>query len=369
MTPHPAARILVVDDEVAVTKLLKRTLERDGYAAVETALSSSEAQARLDGADYQLVMTDMQMPGESGLQLIEGLRDRHPDVVTIMVTGSDDTALVNKALDLGAYGYVVKPFKQTEVLINVNNALRRRALEIENQGHRDHLEEKVKERTADLWEAINRVEASERSARESRSETIRRLATAAEHRDEETGHHVARMSAYCFFSSQAAGLDQEHCQMVREASQLHDIGKIGIPDAVLLKPKAFTPEERESMHTHADIGHQILSGSDSDVLELAAIIAHTHHEWFDGTGYPGGLKGDAIPLEGRIAAIADVFDALTTHRVYRRAYHLGTAVEMMKQEAGTHFDPRLLELFWGVLPEILKVKESYESGVSLSPAV
>ena len=369
MTPHAAARILVVDDDHAVTRLLKRTLERDGYVAVETASSASEARARLVEADYQLVMTDMQMPGGSGLQLLESLRDHRPTLATIMVTGSDDATLVNKALDLGAYGYVVKPFKQTEVLINVNNALRRRALEIENQVHRDHLEEMVKERTADLWEAINKVEASEQSVRGSRSETIRRLATAAEHRDEETGHHVARMSQYCFFLAQAAGLDQERCDMVREASQLHDIGKIGIPDSVLLKPKAFTAEDREIMQTHAALGHQILSGSDSDVLELAATIALTHHEWFDGTGYPNGLKGQEIPLEGRIAAIADVFDALTTHRVYRRAYHLGTAVEMMKQEAGTHFDPGLLALFWDVLPEVLKVKEIFESSSSLTPTL
>ena len=369
MTPHTAARILVVDDEPAVTKLLKRTLERDGYVAVGMASSVSEAHAQLEESDYHLVMTDMQMPGESGLQLLEALRDRHPDVVTIMVTGSDDPDLVNKALDLGAYGYVVKPFKQTEVLINVNNALRRRSLEIENGHHRDHLEEMVKQRTADLWEAINRVEASEQSVRASRTETIGRLATAAEHRDEETGHHVARMSQYCFFLAQAAGLDQDRCEMVREASQLHDIGKIGIPDAVLLKPKTFTPEDREIMETHAELGHQILSGSDSDVLELAATIALTHHEWFDGTGYPNGLKGEAIPLEGRIAAIADVFDALTTHRVYRRAYHLATAVEMMKKEAGSHFDPDLLTLFWDVLPDVLRTKESYETSTGLSPAV
>lgn len=369
MTPHAAARILVVDDEPAVTKLLKRTLERDGYVAVETACSSAEAEARLSEGDFHLVMTDMQMPGGSGLQLLETLRDQRPTLATIMVTGSDDSDLVNKALDLGAYGYVVKPFKQTEVLINVNNALRRRSLEIENRQHRDHLEDMVKARTSELWEAINKVEGSEKRVRASRSETIKRLATAAEHRDEETGHHVARMSQYCFLLAEATGMDQERSEMVREASQLHDIGKIGIPDDVLLKPKAFTPEDRAIMQTHAELGHQILSGSDSDVLELAATIALTHHEWFDGTGYPHGLKGDAIPLEGRIAAIADVFDALTTHRVYRRAYHLGTAVEMMKEEAGTHFDPDLLALFWGVLPEVLQIKETYDTSTGLSPAV
>ena len=369
MTHHATERILIVDDDQAVTRLLKRTLQRDGYVAVETASTASEARAKLEEDDYQLVMTDMQMPGGSGLRLLETLKDRCPSLATIMVTGNDDSALVNRALDLGAYGYVVKPFKQTESLINVNNALRRRSLEIENQHHRNHLEEMVKARTADLWGAINKVEASEKSARASRSETIRRLATAAEYRDEETGHHVARMSQYCFLLAQAAGMAQERCEMVREASQLHDIGKIGIPDRVLLKPKAFTPEDRQIMQTHADLGHRMLRGSDSDVLELAATVAWTHHEWFDGSGYPRGLKGETIPLEGRVAAIADVFDALTTHRVYRRAYHLPMVVEMMKEESGTHFDPELLSMVWDVLPDVLRVKESYDAGAGLSPAV
>ncbi len=366
MTPHSAARILVVDDDRSVTKLLKRTLERDGYVTVTTASSATEARDRLEETDYHLVMTDIQMPGGSGLELLESAQALWPGLATIMVTGDGDADLVNRALDLGAYGYVVKPFKQTEVLINVNNALRRRSLELENKEHREHLEDMVKQRTAYLWQAIRKVEHAEEQARGSRSETIRRLATAAEHRDVETGHHVARMSQYCSLLGEAAGLDQNRCEMIRESSQLHDIGKIGIPDSVLLKAKAFTPEERAIMETHASIGHQILDGSKSDVLCLAATIAHTHHEWFDGTGYPNGLKGDQIPLEGRIAAIADVFDALTTHRVYRRAYHFGTAVEMMKLEAGTHFDPEILALFWETIGEVLKVKESYETGLGLS---
>lgn len=369
MTPHTASRILVVDDEEAVTRLLRKTLQRNGYVTVEAASSAEEARLRVDEDEYHLMMTDVQMPGGSGLDLLETIRPQRPNLATILVTASDDPDLVNKALDLGAYGYVVKPFKQTEVLINVNNALRRRALELENLEHRDHLEEMVKQRTADLWDAIKKLEVSEQTVRGSRFETIRRLATAAEHRDEETGHHVARMSQYSYLLARAVGLDEARCEMVREASQLHDIGKIAIPDRVLLKPRPFTPEEREVMQTHAELAYQILTGSDSAVLELAATIARSHHEWFDGSGYPRGLKGNAIPLESRIAAIADVFDALTTHRVYRRAFHLGTAVDMMKREAGSHFDPDLLHAFWDILPAVLRVKESYELVSALSPAM
>ncbi len=369
MTPFVTASILVVDDEQSVQRLLKRTLERGGYANVATASSAKEARALLGEAEYQLLVTDMQMPEESGLRLLEQMQVEQPDLATIMVTGRDDADLVNTALDLGAYGYVVKPFKQSEVLINVNNALRRRALERENRQHRFHLEDKVKERTAELWEAIQTVERSEQAVRASRSETIRRLAIAADCRDEETGHHVIRMSRYCYLLAKAAGLPSEQTEMILEASQLHDIGKIGIPDSVLLKVKAFTPEDRTIMEEHAELGYQILAGSDSELLQLAATIARTHHEWFDGAGYPAGLSGNQIPIEGRIAAIADVFDALTTHRVYRRAYPVGVAVEMMKQESGTHFDPELLDLFWSILSEVLSVKEQHDSVGALAPAV
>jgi putative two-component system response regulator len=368
MTPFVTASILVVDDEEAARRLLKRTLEGGGYAQVTTASSAEEARALLNDAEYQLLLTDMQMPGESGLRLLEQMQVLRPDLATIMVTGTDDQDLVNTALDLGAYGYVVKPFKKSELLINVNNALRRRDLERENLQHRLQLEDKVKARTADLWEAIQKVESSEESVRASRSEMIRRLATAAECRDEETGHHVIRMSRYCNLLAKAAGLPSERAEMIAEASQLHDIGKIGIPDSVLLKVKTFTPEDRAVMEEHAELGYQILGGSDSELLQLAATIARTHHEWFDGTGYPAGSKGSQIPIEGRIAAIADVFDALTTHRVYRRAYPIVVAVEMMNQESGTHFDPELLDLFRSILSEVLSVKELHDAVGALSPA-
>jgi putative two-component system response regulator len=369
MTPDTNTPILVVDDEEPVRRLLKRVLERGGYGQVGTASSARAARTLLEEGEYHLLMTDMQMPGESGMSLLELLREEQPDLATIIVTGVDDPALVNEALDRGAYGYVVKPFKPTEVLININNALRRRSLELENLHHRTNLEVKVKERTAELWQAIQRVEHSEKIVRASRSETIRRLATAAEYRDEETGHHVIRMSRYCHLLAKAIGLPDEHSAMILEASELHDIGKIGIPDRVLLKTKAFTPEDREIMEQHAELGYGILADSESEVLQLAATIARTHHERFDGTGYPRGLKGEEIPVEGRIAAIADVFDALTTHRVYRRAFPVGIAVEMMKKDSGTHFDPELLQVFWSVLPDVLAVKERYESQDVLAPAM
>jgi putative two-component system response regulator len=358
--PAPQPTILVVDDEESIRALVQRVLKRAGYNNLMTASSAEEAINLLATVTVELVLTDMQMPGGSGLELLNHIHENIPSVATLMVTVIDDPALAQSALLLGAYGYIIKPFRHSELLIGVSNALRRRELEIENQNQRDHLEESVKLRSADLWGAVVKLEHSENDVRASRTETIERLAIAAEFRDEETGFHVARMSRYSEILAKRCAPD-ELCRHIREASSLHDVGKIGIPDGVLLKPEPLTDDERMIIEEHPLIGHRILSGSESPLLKLAAEIALTHHEWIDGTGYPHGLSGDAIPLSGRIAAIADVFDALTSNRVYRRAFPLVEAVEIMKKESGTHFDAELLSAFWDVLPEVLEVEHEYGS--------
>lgn len=355
-TTHGA--LLVVDDEIVVQTMLIRILKGAGYQDVLSASSVDEARGLLGTEEIVLILTDMQMLGGSGLELLKHVHDNMPTVATLMVTGSDDTELADEALALGAYGYIVKPFRQSEVLIGVSNALRRRQLEIENEAHRDHLEAAVKDRTADLWGAIMKLENAEKDVRTSRTETIERLAVAGEFRDEDTGYHVARMSKYCEILATALG-EEELANTIREASCLHDVGKIGVPDGILLKPGALTPDERAMMETHAEIGFRILSGSASPLLMLAAEIAITHHERYDGTGYPNQLAGEDIPLAGRIAGIADVFDALTSNRVYRKAFTLLEAVEMMKKDSGTHFDPDLLSIFWDVLPEVLSVEQGH----------
>jgi diguanylate cyclase (GGDEF)-like protein len=197
----------------------------------------------------------------------------------------------------------------------------------------------------ELSDAVRRLTASADELRRSHEETVRRLAVAAEFRDGPTGRHVERMSETCDLISRALGLDDELCESIRIASALHDVGKIGIPDHVLLKPGPLTDDERDQMERHAEIGYRILAGSGSELLDLAASIALTHHEHFDGTGYPRGLAGDAIPIEGRIAAVADVFDALTSDRVYRGAFTLDSAVEVMLTGRGSHFDPTVLDAF------------------------
>ena len=352
-----SAHILVVDDEEPIRRLLVRVLTRHGYTC-EQASNGAEARGVLGKASVDLVLSDVNMPGESGIDLVEHLLSNMRDLAVIMVTGVDDTELAERALGLGAYGYIIKPFEQNELVINVSNALRRRSLEIENRRHREKLEQLVRERTADLWRAVQELEQARDDLRASQTETIERLAMAAEFRDDETAKHINRMSHYCKLLTHKLTGDLERAELVQLAAVMHDVGKIGISDNILLKPGKLTEAEYEEMKKHAEYGYKILAGGRSKLLELAATIAYTHHEKVDGTGYPKGLKGDEIPIEGRIAAVADVFDALTTNRVYRKAFPLPTAVEMMKEGRGTHFDAELLDSFLDSLDEAIRIKEA-----------
>lgn len=351
----------MVDDDEPIRRLLQRLLSRHGYVC-EGAADVAGARAVLEERAFEVVLTDMTMPGGSGLDLVSHVSSTYPDTATIMITGVDDTELAQSALDLGAYGYIVKPFEPNEIIINLSNALRRRSLEIAHRGHRERLELTVKDRTKDLWNAIADLERAEQELRLSREETVYRLSIAAEYRDDETAHHIQRMSRYCAILAKHADYDMEQVELIRVASVMHDVGKIGIPDKILRKPGRLTDEERAEMQKHAEIGFNILSGSSSPFMQTAATIALTHHEKMDGTGYPHGLKGKRIPKEGRIAAIADVFDALVSERVYKRAFPLGKAVDIMKEDSGTHFCPELLDLFFGAMDEVLQVKEQFGDG-------
>jgi putative two-component system response regulator len=294
------------------------------------------------------------MPGESGLELAGEILARRSDLAVVMVSAADDVALAENALALGAYGYVLKPFTATEVYIAVANALRRRRLEIENREHRDKLERLVAERTAALESA--------------RAETIYRLARAAEFRDLETGEHIERVSRYCALVAGALGLPARECELLRLASPLHDIGKIAVPDHVLRKPGGLTQQERRLIESHAELGHQMLAGSEEPLLELAATLALTHHERYDGSGYPRGLAGESIPLVGRIIAVADVFDALASDRVYRRAMPLEQVLAQLRDGRGSQFDPRVLDAFLAVLPDVLAVRTAFAESAAAQAA-
>ncbi|MGH2755672.1 MAG: HD domain-containing phosphohydrolase [Actinomycetota bacterium] len=352
--PQHAAHVLVVDDEEPSRRLLARILQKHGYVCSQAACAG-EAKETLAAQGVDLVLTDMDMPGESGLELISEIVAQKPHIATVMVTGRGDRDLARETINVGAYGYIAKPIEPDDVFITVLNALRRRDLEIENRRHREHLEEMIEARTNELQHSLQRLERSEMEVKSSREETIRRLALAAEFRDDDTARHVERMSRYSGHLMALVGESDERVELFRLASALHDVGKIGTPDNILLKAGPLTPAERAVMEMHTTNGHRILSGSDSGMLQVAAVVALTHHERWDGTGYPGRIAGEDIPLEGRIAAIADVFDALTSDRVYRPAFPVEKAVEMMSSERGTQFDATLLDLFVGTMDEICEI--------------
>jgi putative two-component system response regulator len=330
--------VLLVDDDPQVLRLLERILTRERHTCRQ-ARSASEARELVAGGGCEVLLCDVNMPGSSGLDLVTDLlaRDDHPAV--LMMSGEQDPAIAREALDIGAYGFLIKPFSAWEVVIAVDNAGRRRRLEIENRRHRSFLEERIARRTAELERLMAGL-------RESQTETIDRLARAVEFRDHETGGHIERMSRLCEEIAERIGFDS---RAMRIASPLHDVGKISVPDHILLKPGALSPDERRTMERHADIGHRLLSDSKSELLRLAASIAWTHHERYDGGGYPRGIAGNRIPLAGRIAAVADVFDALTRDRVYRPAFEWDAAIGIMKAERGAHFDPEVLDALLDVL--------------------
>src|SRR6185437_8887738 len=356
-------RVLIVDDEEPIRRLLGYMLQSHGYEAV-LAADAREARLRLDETPFALVLCDVNMPGESGMDLIRHTFRQHPHTAAIMVTGLDSPLLANAALDMGAFGYIIKPFEANEVLINVANALRRRRLEIESRLARENLEDVVRTRTMALQQALEWLERSEKELRLSREETIQRLAIAAEFRDSATAQHIQRMSHYCELLARRYGLSSERCDLIRTASPMHDIGKIGTPDHVLLKLGKFTQDEFNVIAQHAEIGYRILAGSDAELLKVAAVIAYTHHERFDGTGYPRRLQGEAIPIEGRIAAIADAFDALTTQRVYKPAFELNHAIELMVKHRSEHFDPELLDVFVASTDEVARIHDQYADRVN-----
>ena len=353
-------RILVVDDEATMRRLLEKLLRLEGY---DVLLASSGEQALVElfkhGADT--VLLDMRMPGMTGLEVCRQIRS-HPKTLhtpVVFITAVNDRELRRRGMEAGADDFLSKPFDEVELLARIRNSVRVRRYYDNLEQQREQLEVAVHERTAALNEAIAKLTQIQVDLRASQEETIYRLSRAAEFRDDETGQHLQRMSRYCQLIGRRIGLDENTCELLRIASPMHDVGKLGIPDRILLKPGRLTHEEFAVMKGHAEIGYRILVGSDATPLKIAATIAYTHHEKWDGNGYPRALKGEEIPLSGRIAAVADVFDALTSARPYKPAWTLEDALELMKTNRGAHFDPNLVDAFFDALPEVLEIRSRF----------
>jgi putative two-component system response regulator len=326
--------VLVVDDDASDRRLLATILEREGYRTV-VAEGAGEAYEQLARGTFALVVCDLYLNGESGVNIVSHVAAMHPTTAVVVVSGGSDRATAEMLLAIGAYGYLIKPFGIDQFLITVANALRRRALEDEHLQYERALEQAVSVRTVEL--------------RKSREETVRRLAAAVDSRDGVTGLHSERTAQYAAATARILGLPKPTCELIALAMPLHDIGKVAIPDRILHKAGPLTPGERQTMETHAEVGYRMLEGSGEELLDLAATIAWTHHEHIDGTGYPRGLAGDDIPLAGRIAAAADVLDALTSERPYRSAYPLEHAVEILLKASGRQLDPDVVDALLGSL--------------------
>ncbi|MFO7886159.1 MAG: HD domain-containing protein, partial [Desulfobacteraceae bacterium] len=297
-------------------------------------------------------ITDIRMPGMSGVDLLENIKAEYDSDVMVM-TGFTENYNYESIVTKGASDFIQKPISFKELMIRLKRVLRMRYLIVE----RDRINKQLEESISDLEKALREVEKAHQELDYAYLDTINRLVSAAEYKDEETGDHIVRMSRYCTLIAEKLGLSEEMVKLIRYASPMHDIGKIGIPDNILLKPGRLTAREFETIKTHTTIGASILSDSKADVLKVAHEIALNHHEKWDGTGYPGGLQKEKTPISGRIVGIADTFDALTSKRPYKDPYPLNVALEIIRSERGTSFDPEVVDVFMDNIDKIRQIKD------------
>ncbi len=336
-----SCRVLLVDDTKANIDILVQTLKNDFKLGV--ALNGKRAIEYVNENHVDLILLDVLMPEVDGFAVCRTLKKNRftADIPIIFITAMDAPEHKTKGFEMGAVDYITKPFDITEVKARVQTHLTLVLAQAELKEQNVVLEKKVKERTKEL--------------EETQIEIINRLGLASEYRDEGTGQHVRRMSEYCRMLGKSAGLSEDEYELLALASTMHDAGKIGIADDILLKPGALNDSEWEEMKNHSLIGGELLSGSNSKLMQLAETIAKTHHERWDGTGYFRGLQGEEIPLCGRIVCLCDVFDALVSERPYKRAWSVDEAMDEIGQWSGTHFDPVLADKFIGLKPKINEI--------------
>jgi putative two-component system response regulator len=344
-----SAKILIVDDQPVSARILEEILRKAGYQAITSVYDSRDVKEAYKKLRPDAVILDLNMPYLDGFQVMTQLRETEgeeyiPILVLTQVGGADIRYL---ALEAGARDYLNKPYDRVEVIIRIRNIIETHILYDQMRNQNKLLEDKVFKRTQDLYEA--------------QLDMVHRLARIAEFRDRVTGLHILRMSYYCAALAAKLGFSKEECDTVQVASALHDIGKVSIPDSILLKRDRLNNSEREIMKTHATVGSSLLSGSKAKVMQMAKEIALTHHEKWDGSGYPRGLKGEQIPLVGRICGLCDMFDALVSERPYKKAWPAEEAIEEIKKERGVSFEPRLVTQFLEILPEIREIKEKYDN--------
>ena len=359
-------RILVIDDDRQNCDLLEAMLKMLGHES-EIAMDGFEALGKLS-LDIDLVLLDVMMPGMDGFEVARQIRSnpQYCDLPIIIVTalGSKEDRL--RAVEAGANDFISKPIDKIELRVRTTTLLKMKEHQDALKQYQNELEDKVEKRTSELRQSLLDKVHAHREIYQAYLDTIRRLALAAEYKDEDTADHIKRMSSYSTLLAQRLNLPPGEVELICYASPMHDVGKIGIPDHILLKAGGFNPEEWVVMKQHTVIGGYILQNSGSKLLQAGEVIALSHHEKWDGSGYPKGLAGENIPLWGRICAVADVFDALASKRPYKEAFSNEKSLEIMKEKRGTHFDPKLVDLFMGNLDEVFAIQEKYKTPDSLT---
>ena len=351
------ASLLIVDDQKTNVMLLENILQAAGYKNFHSTTDSREVKTLFRELKPDLILLDIRMPHLDGFQVMGQLKviSKQSYLAILVLSAEEDRETRLRALESGAKDFLQKPFDKVEVLMRIRNLLEASLLHKEITHQNEILEETVQARTKEL--------------RETQQEIVHRLSRAAEYRDTDTGSHIVRMSHFAAILGKAAGLSEEECELLLHATPMHDVGKLGIPDQILLKPGKLTPEEWDIMQTHTLIGAELLAGGQSPLLKMAEIIALTHHEKWDGSGYPNKLAGEDIPIAGRICALCDVFDALTTKRCYKEAWPLEKSLEEIRDLSGIHFDPHLVDLFNESLPLILEVQKTYQDDFTAQPLI
>jgi len=327
--------ILVVDDEPSVRDIVARGLGLNGYTCAAAA-SAPEAISLMEAHPSAVVISDINMPGQSGFWLLHQIKNRWPDTSVIMLTAIDETQSAVNCLTQGADDYIVKPINLKELAFSVSRALEKRRLILENKEYQHNLEILVEERTNDLRKTLQQL-------KHSYDMTLQALVASLDAREHQTGNHSQRVSMYAILLAKDVGITSKDLGAISKGAMLHDIGKIGIPDKILLKPGKLTPAEWSLMRKHPEIGYNIMKGI--DFLEPSLGIVLNHHERFDGKGYPRGLTGNDIPLEARIFSVVDTFDTMTTNRPYRKAVSLERAFNEVTRCAGSQFDPDIVACF------------------------
>jgi putative two-component system response regulator len=340
-------KVLIVDDAEINLILFEALLKRMGQCESVKFSSSVDGLACAKQEDFDLIIVDYMMPNLNGMEFIARFRSTpgREDTPVLMITANDQKQVRYRALDAGATDFLIKPVDKVEFMARVNNMLQLGASRKVLADRAAWLAEEVQKATFEI--------------KERERETVIRLSKAAEYRDPETGSHILRMAHYSELIARGMGLPAPECELLLEAAPMHDIGKVGITDNILLKPGRLSPEEFEVMKQHAAYGYDILAGSSSRVLQTGAAIALGHHEKYDGSGYPGGLKGDAIPVFSRIVAVADVFDALTSERPYKKAWSLERASDHIKASVGTHFDPWCVATFFDQWESVCEIQQRF----------